>query len=54
MDLPDPGIEPTSLYVFYTGKWFFTIRTTWEAPRESRGDINSKKKIRKAVKQMLR
>ena len=56
VDLPDPGIERTSLMssTLYTDKWFFTTSTAWEAPRESRGDINSKKKIRKAVKKMLR
>ena len=31
-DLPDPGIEPTSLMSFALAGRFFTISTTWEAP----------------------
>ena len=30
-DLPDPGIEPTSLYVFCLSRQFFTTSATWEA-----------------------
>ena len=30
-DLPDPGIEPMSLYVFCLSRQFFTTSATWEA-----------------------
>ena len=29
-DLPDPGIESTSLMSPALGRWFFTSSTTWE------------------------
>jgi len=31
-DLPDPGIEPTSLTSPALAGGFFTTRATWEAP----------------------
>ena len=31
-DLPDPGMEPTSLVSPALTGWFFTTRATWEAP----------------------
>ena len=30
-DLPDPGIEPSSLKSPVLAGWFFTTSTTWEA-----------------------
>ena len=30
-DLPDPVIEPSSLYVSWIGRWVFTTGATWKA-----------------------
>ena len=38
-DLPDPGMEPTSLESATLAVRFFTTSTTWEAPKERESDM---------------
>ena len=40
-DLPDPGIEPTSLKPPALAGRFFTTRATWEAHYDFQGSVNS-------------
>ena len=51
-DLPDPGIEPTSLMSPALAGSFFITSTTWEAQEEDHGKRkrkSSKKKFKKKL-----